>query len=119
MSKKTQALKQKKEYKKPITFLFEIDCDDDFTVDGSTTYSKEITFEKSIENRQDLFEFIKNIEFKSSKNNQYKVDNFKQLITSKEFYQTLINLFLYEDQSDYTNQVSVGGNQTLSITKLN
>lgn len=119
MSKKTQALKQKKEYKNPITFLLEIDCDDDFTVDGSTTYSKEITFEKSIENRQDLFEFIKNIEFKSSKNNQYKVDNFKQLITSKEFYQTLINLFLYEDQSDYTNQVSVGGNQTLSITKLN
>lgn len=119
MSKKTQALKQKKEYKKPITFLFEIDCDDDFTVDGFTTYSKKITFENSIHNLIEIIDFIKNIKFEVSKNNQYKADFFKQQINSKEFYQSIMSLLLPEEHFEYKNHVSIGGNQTLSISKLN
>lgn len=117
MSSKNKLAKQQavSKYENPINIQLIIDTDDDFLVNGETIFSLNLVVENKNEIKSSIIQSIEKLKFSSHPNNNYKINNFKDMLNSSEFIEQLDYLMLDSNHDDYTNNLSVGGNQTISI----
>ncbi len=122
MSKKNKLNKENSQskitFKNPITFKIEIDGDDDFLINGQRIFVKQITLEKNVKGKDELFSIIKSINFEPFKTKEHKVSDFQNMIISSDFKSALRNLFLDESHFDHTTFVTIGGNQTIKVSTI-
>lgn len=84
----------------------EIDTDDDFNVNGSSILSGNIVVEENETLYQALVRYFSELKFECYPTNQYKVDNFKEMVLNNKENESELNIDGF---------LSIGGNQTLHV----